>query len=89
MVQGSPSPLVPAKPEPGVALSMAGKLGLAAREILFMGDTKTDMETARNAEMVPVGVLWGFRTREELLDNGAKYLLDKPMDLLPLLDAGV
>lgn len=89
MVQGSPSPQVPAKPQPGVALAMAEKLGLAPREILFMGDTKTDMETARNAEMIPVGVLWGFRTRDELVDNGAKYLLDKPLDLLPLLDATV
>ncbi len=35
--------------------------------------------------MVPVGVLWGFRDKEELVSNGAKYLIEKPGDLLGIV----
>jgi phosphoglycolate phosphatase len=38
--------------------------------------------------MLPVGVLWGFRTREELAQHGARVLLASPDQLLPLLDGG-
>jgi phosphoglycolate phosphatase len=34
--------------------------------------------------MYPVGVLWGFRTTDELLANGAKALVERPQDVLPL-----
>ena len=41
-----------------------------------------DMQTAVNAGFLPVGVLWGFRQRDELEENGAQVLLEKPADLL-------
>ena len=43
------------------------------------------MQTANNANMYAVGATWGFRTAEELLQHGAKTLVDHPMDLLKLL----
>jgi len=43
------------------------------------------MRTARAAGMHPVGVLWGFRDREELLQSGAKHIVAKPRDVLALL----
>jgi len=42
------------------------------------------METATAAGMFPVGVLWGFRSADELLANGARALAEHPRDLLPL-----
>ncbi|RMG86927.1 MAG: HAD family hydrolase, partial [Candidatus Dadabacteria bacterium] len=51
-----------------------------------LGDTATDMETARAAGMVPVGALWGFRDEAELRGAGAVHLLLRPEDLLALLD---
>ena len=53
-----------------------------AADFLYLGDTKVDMTCACSAGMNPVGVLWGFRTAQELLDNGAKVLIAHPMELL-------
>ena len=79
-IQGSP-PGGTAKPDPTLALAMAKDLGLAPENILFLGDTRVDMNTATNAGMHPVGALWGFRPKSELVENGAKLLLEHPMDL--------
>jgi haloacid dehalogenase superfamily, subfamily IA, variant 3 with third motif having DD or ED/haloacid dehalogenase superfamily, subfamily IA, variant 1 with third motif having Dx(3-4)D or Dx(3-4)E len=79
-VQGSPAG-GKAKPEPGMALAMAQELGVAPRDIVFMGDTRTDMQTAVNAGFIPLGVLWGFRPRAELEEYGAEIIIEKPEDL--------
>ena len=76
----------PRKPDPSGALVIAGKLGLAPGQFLYLGDTNIDMRTAITAGMYPVGVLWGFRTRTELEEAGAKTLLHHPLDLLAQLD---
>jgi phosphoglycolate phosphatase len=44
------------------------------------------MRTAEAAGMYAVGVLWGFRTPEELRENGARILISHPSELLNLLD---
>ena len=76
---------VPRKPDPTAALEIAKVLGVPPANIGFVGDTPIDMGTARRAGMVPIGVLWGFRSRTELKEAGAAFLLDRPQDLLPLL----
>lgn len=76
---------VPNKPHPAGALALAGELGMTPGRIAFVGDSATDMKTARGAGMLPVGVLWGFRDEAELTANGARHLLKAPADLLPLL----
>ncbi len=73
---------VPVKPDQAGALLAAEEIGVAPADFLYLGDTKVDMTCARNAGMKPVGVLWGFRTAQELLDNGAQALIAKPMELL-------
>ena len=73
------------KPSPKAALKIAGIMGLESSAYYYLGDTKIDMETATNAGMYSIGVTWGFRPREELLDAGAKILLDKPMDITTYL----
>jgi len=80
-------PGVPLKPDPAGALRMADELGVRPAEMLYLGDTNTDMQTAESAGFYPAGALWGFRTREELLESGAKVLLKRPMDLLKLLES--
>jgi phosphoglycolate phosphatase len=72
------------KPDPSGALAVAQRLKIAPADVLYLGDTNTDMKTAVAAGMFPVGALWGFRTAEELTANGAKVLIAKPMDLLTL-----
>lgn len=75
----------PKKPDPAGALEIARLLCIEPSEILYLGDTATDMKTARAAGMLPVGVLWGFRSEEELIENGAEHLIHQPDELLHLL----
>ena len=80
-VQGA-TPELPRKPDPRGALAIAARMGVAPREVLYLGDTNTDMQTAVAAGMFPVGALWGFRTADELLAAGAAALAKTPTDVL-------
>ena len=73
---------IPPKPDPTGALQIAGQMNLTPSKILYLGDTDIDIRTAIAAGMSPVGALWGFRSREELMENGAKALLQRPQDIL-------
>lgn len=75
----------PPKPDPFLALEIARHLKIDPNKFLYVGDSGVDMKTALNASMFPVGVLWGFRSKEELLENGGKALIKKPLELLKLL----
>ena len=75
------------KPNPTSALQIADELHVAPNEVLYIGDTDVDMQTANAASMYPVGALWGFRTAEELKSNGAKILVETPMQVLELLNS--
>lgn len=70
------------KPDPAGALEAASVLGIAPEECLFVGDSDVDMMTARNAGMRAIGVSWGFRPVEELLEAGAEVILETPGELL-------
>jgi phosphoglycolate phosphatase len=80
-------PEVPNKPHPAGALALAAELGLSPGEVVFVGDSATDMKTARGAGMLPVGVLWGFRDAAELTGGGARALIEHPSALIGVLDA--
>jgi phosphoglycolate phosphatase len=77
---------VPRKPDPAGAVEIANHLNMTASDFLYLGDTAIDMKTSIAAGMFPVGALWGFRDRKELLQNGAQKLIEKPIELLELLD---
>jgi phosphoglycolate phosphatase len=76
---------LPIKPDPTVALQIAAELAVPPAEWIYLGDTNTDMRTARAAGMFAVGVLWGFREREELVEAGAQKLVARPEEVLRLL----
>ncbi len=76
---------VPRKPDPAGAVEIANHLNMTAFDFLYLGDTAIDMKTSIATGMFPVGALWGFRDRKELLQNGAKKLIEKPIELLELL----
>ncbi len=73
------------KPAPDSALAIAGNMRVDPAEILFVGDSGVDMQTAVSAGMVPVGAAWGFRPEEELLANGCKFLVRQPLYVLQVL----
>ena len=76
---------VPVKPDPQSALEIAEMWGISQDKILYVGDTATDMMTANAAGMSAVGVAWGFRTVEELLNAGARAIIHHPVELMSLL----
>jgi Predicted phosphatases len=78
-------PATPKKPDPAGALKISQLLGIPPGEFLYLGDTNVDMRTAVLAGMYPVGVLWGFRKSDELVEGGARVLIPKPEALLDLL----
>ena len=76
---------VPRKPDPAGAFEIMRELHVEPKECLYMGDTKTDMITAKSADIDSIGVLWGFREKEELEQNGAKYISTSPADTIKLI----
>jgi phosphoglycolate phosphatase len=79
-------PVAGARPaDPILAIEISQQLRVPADKFLYLGDTGTDMKTARGAGMFPVGALWGFRTAEELKDTGAKVLVAHPSEVLQFL----
>jgi phosphoglycolate phosphatase len=73
---------IPEKPDPAAALETCRLWKLEPEEVLYAGDTNTDMQTAGRAGMFALGVLWGFRTRQELEDNGAQSVISTPGQML-------
>jgi phosphoglycolate phosphatase len=75
-------PSIPKKPDPTMAQQICLEFSLSPSECIFVGDSEIDIVTANRAGMFAVGVLWGFRSREELLSSGAKTLISHPGDLI-------
>lgn len=71
----------PLKPDPALALYAAKKTGAKAEECLFVGDGETDVQTAINARMDGLAVLWGYRTREQLKAAGAVNFVEDYREL--------
>lgn len=76
---------IPKKPDPAGALEIASILKVKPEECLYLGDTGVDMKTANAAGMYAIGVLWGFRKADELMENGARVLVSDPLQVLEML----
>jgi phosphoglycolate phosphatase len=60
-------------------------LNLNPADIIFAGDSEVDIETAITSGCFPLGVSWGYRSRETIIKAGARHIIDKPEELLELL----
>ena len=78
--------IFPKKPDPEGALYIAASMGIAPENCLYVGDTATDMRTAVAAGMPGVGVTWGFRDEKELRENGARWIVDKPSEVVAIVN---
>lgn len=74
------------KPSKAGVIEILNEIDVKASETLFIGDTKVDMITAKNADMDSIGVLWGFRDEKELVENGATYIAQIPSDIIKILN---
>jgi phosphoglycolate phosphatase len=69
------------KPDPASTLEIAKLRSVDPAHCVFIGDSGVDMATGKAAGMRSVGVLWGFRGREELREYGADTIVDKVENL--------
>ena len=76
---------VPTKPDPTLLHRLMGEMGALSSETLFVGDSSVDIRTAKNGGLTSCGVLWGFRTRAELVNEGADYITETPKELEALI----
>lgn len=84
-VQGQTDTL-PKKPDPTGVNRIIADFGCETDCVLYCGDSGVDMMTARNAGVVGLGALWGYRAREELTAHGATRLLYRPQDILDIIE---
>lgn len=71
----------PTKPDPSAALALIEKYGAEKSRTLYVGDSSVDMMTAANAGIDACGVLWGFRSREELESYSPAHIAKTPAEL--------
>lgn len=69
------------KPDPREVIAVMDALGARCEDCVYVGDTDTDMQTGKNANLYTIGVLWGFRGREELAASGADIIVATPREL--------
>lgn len=75
------SPERPRKPDKAQAVYAMERLGTAQENCMYVGDTDVDMQTGKAAGIFTVGVLWGFRERQELEENQADAIAETPAEL--------
>lgn len=76
---------IPVKPDPVIVHDIIATTGVGKEDILYVGDSGVDMQTARNAGVTSCGVTWGFRPRAELEEFQPDFIVDKAEDILSLI----
>jgi phosphoglycolate phosphatase len=75
----------PIKPDPAALVELLRHLDVRPSEAVFVGDSGVDMDVAKAAGVDSVGITWGFRSREELLEHQAQAIIDRPVELTRLI----
>ena len=70
------------KPAPDTVLEALKLLGVGPEGAVYVGDSEVDVATAASSGLPCISVLWGFRSREFLLANGATTFVNAPAELL-------
>ena len=73
------------KPSPIGVYKVVEKLNSKIENCIFVGDSEVDIQTAKNANIPCISVLWGLKTKEFLINNGAKLLIDDPLEILSMV----
>lgn len=78
-------PDVPRKPAPDMVIQALDRLGVKKEDAIYVGDSDVDLQTASNAGLPCISVLWGFRSRDFLACHGATVFVEQPQDILSLV----
>lgn len=76
----------PIKPDPSIIFEILSKFPTPKTDVLYVGDSGVDMETARRACVESVGVTWGFRSIKELMDFHAENIVAEPSEILEIVN---
>jgi phosphoglycolate phosphatase len=79
---------IPIKPAPDMLYKAIKHLNITKEEVIFVGDSDTDIITSKNAGVKSVGVTWGFRDEDILIKHGATIIINQPHELLTILEKG-
>lgn len=75
------SPKIRKKPAPDTVIEAMRKLGVGKEGSVYVGDSEVDVATARNSGLPCISVLWGFRDKNFLKENGATTFIESPKEL--------
>lgn len=73
------------KPAPDTVLKALNEFGIKSDDAIYIGDSEVDIQTAKYADIECISVLWGFKDKEFLLDNGAQILISTPDEIFKYL----
>lgn len=76
----------PKKPDPCLTNLVINLFDVKKNEVVYIGDSDVDILTAKNTKIKSIGVSWGFRGREELLDAGADKVVDHAREIMEVID---
>lgn len=76
---------IPVKPDPSVIFEVLSECPTPKNDVLYVGDSGIDMETARRACVDSAGVTWGYRSRRDLVEHYADNIVSNPDDILSLI----
>ena len=74
------------KPHPQALLKCLEKLKLDNRDVIYIGDMVSDIETARNAKTKIISVTWGWSSKEELRKAQPDFVVDNPKELYSIVE---
>lgn len=77
---------IPTKPNPTIINEILEVVPVNKSEVLYLGDSGVDMQTAKNANIIGCGVSWGFRPIEELQKFNPNHIINKPDEILQIID---
>ena len=80
-------PGIKRKPAADTVIAALHELGSSRDEAVYVGDSEVDLQTARNSGLSCIAVLWGFRDKDLLIENGAVTFAEKPMDVARILES--
>ena len=80
-------PGIKRKPAADTVLAALYELGASRSEAVYIGDSEVDLQTARNSGLSCISVLWGFRDKNLLIENGATVFAKTPEDVLAILES--
>jgi phosphoglycolate phosphatase len=77
---------IPVKPDPTIVQDILAIARVDKSKVLYIGDSGVDMQTAQSAGVEACGVTWGFRLRSEIEAFSPKYVVDKAVEILKILE---